>query len=126
MGSEEEKEAKKKFSRREALKRIALTTGSIGLLGSLHSWANPKSGDDGVDVNHPDQRRAQRYYSYSSYSRYIAYNRYNSTYYSYRSTTYYSYVSTGYSSYNSYRSTAYSSYISFAPGTRGGGCTRSD
>ncbi len=112
MEDKEEKESRKKFTRREALKRIALTTGSIGLLASVHSWGAPKSGVGLEDMNKPDQQKVAVYYSwYDRYSRYYS--------------TYYKYISVSYSSYSSTK--LYSSYFSLSPSSsRGGGCTRSD
>lgn len=112
MEAKEEKKTPKKITRRDALKRIALTTGSIGLLGSLHSWATTKSGVGLEDMIPPEQKVV----AYSSYRDYNSYQRIYSS----------GYVSYG-SQYSSYRSSAYSSYVSLAPGqSRGGGCTRSD
>ena len=42
--AEEEQKTTKKVTRREALKRIALTAGGLGLLGALPSWAVPRVG----------------------------------------------------------------------------------
>lgn len=114
MESKEEKETRKKITRREALKRIALTTGSIGLLGSVHSWGTTKSGVGLEDMKQPEQQKVAAYYSwYDRYARYYS--------------TYYKYISVSYNAYNSYNSLGYISTSSpYPPTSRGGGCTRSD
>lgn len=109
MEAKEENETGKKITRRDALKRIALVSGSIGLFGSLHSWATTKPGVGLGDMNQPEQQKVAAYYSwYDRYARYYS--------------TYYKYISVSYDRYSS--SASYSSL--YPPTSRGGGCTRSD
>ncbi len=95
---EKEKKGIKKVTRREALKRIALTAGGIGLFGAIPSWAVPRSGQTLIETDHPPREQVAAYYSwYSRYSAYYSYSSYRYSSYSYYSlkSPYYSYVSYG-------------------------------
>jgi hypothetical protein len=89
-----------KITRREALKRIALTAGGIGLFGAIPSWAVSRVGQTVIESDHPSRGNVVAYYSW--YSRYSAYYSYSS--YQYSSYSYYSYKA------------PYYSYISYGPG----------
>jgi hypothetical protein len=101
---EEEKNTAKKVTRREALKRIALTAGGLGLLGTIPSWAVPRVGQTLIEKDYSTSKQVVAYYSW--YSRYSAYYSYSS--YQYSSYSYYSYKA------------PYYSYISYGPGGRPG------
>ncbi|HAS55443.1 MAG: hypothetical protein A2X56_05460 [Nitrospirae bacterium GWC2_57_13] len=86
----DEQEVQEKITRRNALKRIALSVGGIGLIAAFPSWEGARAGSD------PEERKLlASYYSwYSSYGSYYSsfYSSYYSSYRSY-SSNYYSYIS---------------------------------
>jgi hypothetical protein len=113
----------KKFTRREALKRIALTTGGMGLLTSISFWESTWSWGASNNMDQPPLQQLVTYNSYyrSGYSSYYnppySSTRYSSLSYSSR---YSSSYSSGYSS-SRYSSEYKSTYSSFATKPDSGG-----
>lgn len=83
------KGASTKLTRRAALKRIALSTGTISLLGTIPSWGSIRFWAGLKDMDQPEQQQFAAYYSvYSSrydreYFKYASFkDEYKSSYYS--------------------------------------------